>query len=178
MNENNFIIKTMMHLIQHYNHKKYWKMRSSLKSSDLPVFVKIFYLLRIKRMDAFNNASFGTHLNCQAEFANPPHLPHGIRGIFISHQAIIGKNSTIYQQVTIGDGKYGAPVIGDNCFIGAGAKIIGKIKIGHNVRIGAGCVVATDIPDNCTVVMESPRIILREKKDEPETWNFCNNGNI
>ena len=173
MNENNFIIKTMIHLIQRYNHKKYWKMRSSLKSSDLPVFVKVFYLLRIKRLDAFNNASFGTHLNCQAEFANPPHLPHGIRGIFISHQAIIGKNSTIYQQVTIGDGKYGInrgeKKEGDNCFIGAGAKIIGKIKIGHNVRIGAGCVVATDIPDNCTVVMESPRIILREKKDEPET---------
>ena len=55
----------------------------------------------------------------------------------------------------------GAPEIGDNVFIGAGAKIIGKIKIGNNVRIGAGCIVVTDIPDNATVVMSKPRVILK-----------------
>jgi serine O-acetyltransferase len=46
-------------------------------------------------------------------------------------------------------------------FIGAGAKIIGNIKIGNNVRIGASCVVVEDIPDNCTVVMHKPRIIQK-----------------
>lgn len=57
----------------------------------------------------------------------------------------------------------GAPNIGDDCYIGAGAKIIGNINIGNNVRIGANCVVVEDIPDNCTVVMDKPRIILKER---------------
>lgn len=58
---------------------------------------------------------------------------------------------------------WGAPNIGDDCYIGAGAKIIGNINIGNNVRIGANCVVVEDIPDNCTVVMDKPRIILKER---------------
>ena len=56
----------------------------------------------------------------------------------------------------------GAPNIGDNCYIGAGAKIVGNINIGNNVRIGANCIVIEDIPDNCTVVMDKPRIFLKE----------------
>ena len=46
--------------------------------------------------------------------------------------------------------------------IGAGAKIIGPIRIGNNVKIGANCIVVQDIPDNATVVMQKPRIILKE----------------
>jgi serine O-acetyltransferase len=56
----------------------------------------------------------------------------------------------------------GAPVIGDNVYIGAGAKIIGKCKVGNNVRIGANTVVTTDVPDNATVVGVHSRIILHE----------------
>lgn len=56
----------------------------------------------------------------------------------------------------------GAPTIGNQVFIGAGAKIIGKIKIGNNVKIGAGCIIVTDIPDNTTVVMNKPRIIYKK----------------
>ena len=92
-------------------------------------------------------------------------MPHGISGIYVSHNARIGKNATIYHQVTIGEGNGGAPVIGDNCLIGAGAKVIGGITVGDNVRIGANCVVCEDIPDNCTVVMEKARIILRDISD-------------
>ena len=53
-----------------------------------------------------------------------------------------------------------APVIGDNCLIGAGAVLIGDIKIGSFVKIGAGAVVNTDIPDHCTVVSQPVRILL------------------
>ena len=89
-------------------------------------------------------------------------MPHGLYGIIISHNAKIGKKCTIYHQVTIGEGKGGAPIIGDNVLIGTGAKIIGNIKIGHNVRIGAGAVVFSDIPDGATVVCQPPRIILKD----------------
>lgn len=124
--------------------------------------VKLFYLYRIKKMDAFNNASLGTHIGYGARFEGIPIFPHGIYGIIVSHNAIIGKNCTIMHQVTIGEGKNGAPRIGDNVFIGAGAKIIGGIRVGDNVKIGAGCIVVEDVPDNSTVVMQKPRIICHE----------------
>ena len=51
--------------------------------------------------------------------------------------------------------------IGDNVFIGAGAKIIGGVTIGDNVKIGANCIIVEDIPSNSTVVMPKPRIIIK-----------------
>ncbi len=53
----------------------------------------------------------------------------------------------------------GAPIIGNNVYIGAGAKIIGNCRIGNNVRIGANTVVTKDIPDNTTVIGADIRII-------------------
>lgn len=144
----------------HYNEKKYWKMRDHIVAHPSGLKSK-YYLLRIKRMDAFNNASLGTHLGHCATFASKPYLPHGLNGIIVSNDAVIGKECTIYHQVTIGGGNGGAPIIGDHVEIGAGAKVIGHIHVGNHVRIGAGCVVAVDIPDNCTVVMQAPRIIQR-----------------
>lgn len=81
----------------------------------------------------------------------------------MSHNAVIGENCTIFHQVTIGEGKGGAPTIGNNCLIGAGAKIIGGITIGNNVKIGAGCVVVDDVPDGATVVMQKARILEYNK---------------
>ena len=78
-------------------------------------------------------------------------LPHCLP-IVVHYNAKIGKNCTLHQFVTIGgDSRGKAPVIGDNCFIGSGAVIIGDIKIGKNVTIGANAVVTKDVPDNATV---------------------------
>lgn len=104
-----------------------------------------------------------------AKFKNWPYFTHGYSNIYISHRCSFGKNCVIFQDVTIGGVttrgslKNGAPQIGDNCYICAGAKLIGKITIGNNVRIGAGAVVYKDVPDNCVVVGDC-RII---QKDEP-----------
>ena len=101
-------------------------------------------------------------------------FPHGIHGVFISSHAKIGDGVTIFQQVTIGSNTLkeskgiGSPVIEENCYIGAGAKIIGNVHIGRGVRIGANCVVTEDIPDYATVVMEKPRIIIHEKYRDNE----------
>ena len=151
--------------VQHYNGKKYWKYRKQVVAyhgGKINKIICTLKLLYIKRCDAFNNATLGTHLGFGAVFETPPYLPHGLYGIVISHNAVIGKNATIYHQVTIGGVRGKDPVIGANVYIGAGAKIIGGIHIGDNVRIGAGCVVAVDIPDNCTVVCQKPKIIVRE----------------
>ena len=93
--------------------------------------------------------------------------PHGLTGIHISIYAKIGTECTIMHGVTIGSNtfadskKSGFPVIGNNVFIGAGAKIIGGITVGDNARIGANCVVVEDVPSNSVVVMPKPRIISR-----------------
>lgn len=79
-----------------------------------------------------------------------------IGGIVINGKSIIGKNCTISQGVTLGQknrGKYkGYPSLADNIYIGPGAKIVGSVKIGNNVAIGANCVVTKDIPENSVVV--------------------------
>lgn len=113
-------------------------------------------------MDAFNNASLGTHLGYGATFKGIPDFPHGLYGIIVSHHAVIGENCRIYHQVTIGNAHGKAPTIGDNVVIGAGAKILGGINIGDGAVIGAGCVVVDDIPAGATVVMQKARVIYRE----------------
>lgn len=82
-------------------------------------------------------------------------------GIVINTHVIIGENCVIRQGVTIGNRKSDddVPTIGDNVDIGAGAVIIGKIKIGDNVKIGANAVVLKDVPDNCTAVGNPARHI-------------------
>lgn len=155
-----------MSMVKHYNHKKYWKVRERLLNNSYNKLWAYVMLLYIKRCDAFNGASMGTHIGFGAQFGSVPELPHGLSGIFISHNAKIGKNARIYYQVTIGEGNGGAPIIGDNCLIGAGAKIIGPIVVGDNVKIGANCIVCQDIPDGATVVMDKPRIIVRGKSNE------------
>lgn len=117
----------------------------------------------------------GYSIAWSSDFAGIPWMPHGFSGIFISGTSKIGKNCIIFQQVTIGanilgDSKSaGAPVVGDNCYIGAGAKIIGNVKVGNNVRIGANCVVYEDVPDNCVVVSGTQTVI---KKDKPLNNRF------
>ena len=81
-------------------------------------------------------------------------------GIVIHPDAIIGVNCLIFQQVTIGAGSIpGLPKIGGHVDIDAGAKILGGITIGDNVKIGANSVVINDVPDNCTVAGIPAKII-------------------
>lgn len=104
----------------------------------------------------------GGYIGNGAVFGGVPTLPHGLHGVFISRYAKIGRGCWIYQNVTIGEVDRSAPEIGDGCLIGAGAVLVGGIKIGNDVKIGAGAVVCTDIPDGRTVVAQPPRVIVRE----------------
>lgn len=82
--------------------------------------------------------------------------------ICINGSTKIGKNCRIYPCVNIGTqmGKYGeAPIIGDNCFIGPGVKMFGKITIGDNVAIGANAVVNKDFGNNVAIAGVPAKII-------------------
>lgn len=166
--KNIFIVK-VLGVIQHYNPESYWRMRDYLQNHQGGISLKvIWYLIRVKRMDAFSNASTGVALcGGSAIFESHPRLPHGLYGIIIAPGAHIGKNVRICQQVTIGNDFRDAshvPTIGNNVEIYPGAKIVGKIHIGNNVKIGANTIITFDVPDNATVVVEKPRIILKEKQ--------------
>lgn len=169
----NKLEKILNNIVSHYNHDKYWKMKFKLQNNNnkLNKIIRYYYLFRMKRMDAFNSASLGNRINGGSYFCSEPNLPHGIKGIFINDKSVIGKNVTIFQQVTIGakdvvNGK--GPTIGDNVYIGAGAKIIGDINIGNNVKIGANAIVVDDVPEGATVVMNKPRIIIKRNDTNEE----------
>lgn len=86
-------------------------------------------------------------------------IMHG-DGTFVLADAI-GENCTIYQQVTIGKVEGGLPTIGNNVKIYAGAKILGKVRIGDNASIGANSVVLKDVPPNVTM-LGVPAIVFRK----------------
>lgn len=145
--------------IQGFHYDKYWKRRNYVINVDNKnVIKKLYFLYWVKRVDARNHCSFGTSYNSGAVFLSPPILEHGPNGIIIAHDAKIGKNCRIFQQVTI---TKGGAVIGDNVIIGAGAKILPGVKIGNNAKIGANAVVVEDVPDNSTCVLQKPRIIIK-----------------
>jgi serine O-acetyltransferase len=91
-------------------------------------------------------------------------------GIIIGNNVNIGKNCTIYQQVTIGiknegdDKKGHYPRIGNNCSIGAGAKILGNICVGNNTLIGANAVLLKNTEEN-SVYAGIPARIMRHNKE-------------
>jgi serine O-acetyltransferase len=80
-------------------------------------------------------------------------------GIVINSSVRAGRGLVIEHGVTIGAEKNQSPVLGDNVFIGAGAKIIGPVRIGSDVRIGANAVVNRDLPDGATAVGVPARIV-------------------
>lgn len=139
------------------------------KGDSLGLYWKLFFwrqraksgLLR-RLLTFFLNRSarrHGGYIGNGADLAGIPSLPHGLHGVYISRYASIGPGCRIYQNVTIGEVNGHAPVVGEGCLIGAGAVLVGDIRIGDGVKIGAGAVVFQDIPAGCTVVAQPPRIL-------------------
>jgi serine O-acetyltransferase len=85
-------------------------------------------------------------------------------GVVINSAVVGGSNVKLEHLVTIGAQAGKAPVLGDNVFVGAGAKIIGGARIGNNVRIGANAVVNCDVPDGTTAVGVPARVVGAERR--------------
>ena len=107
----------------------------------------------------------GADIPLGAKIAGGLLLPHA-NGIVIHPEALIGPNCLIFQQVTIGTrGPGGAPQVGGHVDIGAGAKILGPVKIGNHAVIGANAVVLVDVPDNCMAV-GIPAVVKPRQRQE------------
>jgi serine O-acetyltransferase len=117
-----------------------------------------------------NTACCGCIIGRGAEFGPGFVLIHS-NGVVINGNVRGGSNVKIEHQVTIGAEKRQTPVIGDDVFLGAGAKVIGALTIGSGVRVGANAVVVKDVPANATVVGIPPAqtIRLREQDESAES---------
>jgi serine acetyltransferase/thymidylate kinase len=107
---------------------------------------------------------FNSDIYCRVRSAI--RMPHPY-GIVIHSKARIGSGVTVMQQVTIGSkdpGENVAPVLEDDVYVGAGAKVLGGIRIGRGVVIGANAVVTRDVPSYCTVVGAN-RILRKAGRD-------------
>ena len=106
-------------------------------------------------------------------------IDHGM-GVVIGETSEVGDNVFIYQGVTLGGlaTKKGKrhPTISDDVVIGAGAKVLGPIKIGCNTKIGSGSVVLQDVPEYSTVIGVPGRVVFSgissemEDEDGPESF--------
>ena len=104
----------------------------------------------------------GVEIHPGAQIGHSVFIDHGM-GVVIGETAVVGERCLLYQGVTLGGtGKVNGkrhPTLGNNVVVGAGAKVLGNIKIGSNTRIGAGSVVLKDVEADCTVVGIPGRII-------------------
>lgn len=117
-------------------------------------------------------------LSVKLGFTIPPNvfreglsIPH--YGMIVVHGAArVGKNCRLQEGVTIGatDGSHEAAVIGDNCYFGSGAKVIGAVTIADDVAVGAGAVVTRDITEAGTTWAGVP---AKKISDKDSHSNLC-----
>lgn len=127
----------------------YWVM-NNFKFPIIKYILFIVYFL-FKRISELLT---GIEIAHDAKIGKGLYVAH-LGGIVIGNKAKIGDFCSLRNGVTIGGAgskeKYGHPTIGNCVYIGAGAKIIGKVTVGNNVMIGANAVVVKDVPDNAVV---------------------------
>lgn len=118
----------------------------------------------------------GIELPCEVPIGRGFVVEHS-GGIVVSGYARFGDNCRIRNGVVVGLARVEepcAPRIGDDVDIGAGAKLLGKIRIGNHVRIGANAVVLCDVPDH-SIAVGIPAVVkpLRIERADPEPSPAC-----
>jgi serine O-acetyltransferase len=123
-----------------------------------------------------NVAVFGIESSPRVKIGGGLFLPHTVGTVLGAER--IGENVTILQGVTLGtavpDSDFTAalrPVIGDYVFLGAGAKVIGRVTVGDHAKVGANAVVLQDVPPYAIAVGVPARIILRPEQDRCQEKN-------
>jgi serine O-acetyltransferase len=148
-------------LFDHETFKYNFWLRTCLFTRHLPFLKFILYPIS-KLVLRHYTYKYGISIPYTTQVGSGFYIGH-FGDIVVNGMSRIGKNCNISHGVTLGmtnrGQNKGYPEIGDNVYIGPGAKIIGGIKIGNNVAIGANCVVTKDVPDNAVVVGIPGKII-------------------
>jgi len=123
-----------------------------------------------RAISQFSRAMTGIEIHPGARIGRRFFIDHGM-GVVIGETAEIGDDVLVYQNVTLGgtgkDTGKRHPTIGDGVVIGTGAAILGNIRIGNHVKIGAGSVVVRPVPDHSTVVGVPGRVVGDAEEFEP-----------
>lgn len=144
----------------------FWFRLGSYLKEKRDILSKVLYGVSVFILKRCKNKT-GIQLNVGTVIGPGLRFPH-FSCIVINHEAVLGKNCTIFQGVTIGKikgPKGGVPIIGDNVVISSGAKVIGNIKVGNNVMIGANAVVNKDVPDGAVVVGVPGKVVNYNGKE-------------
>ncbi|MDD2921807.1 MAG: serine O-acetyltransferase [Anaerolineales bacterium] len=125
--------------------------------------LKAFGMFFAARVLLFHYAiKFGISIPDTTQIGSGFYIGH-FGGVVVNSSSVIGRNCNISHGVTIGQlnrgARAGCPVIGDNVFIGPGAKILGKVKVGDYAAIGANCVVVDDVPPHSVVIGVPAKLI-------------------
>ena len=117
----------------------------------------------------------GVEIHPAAQLGRRFFIDHAM-GVVIGETTVVGDDCVLYQGVTLGGtGKECGkrhPTLGNNVTVGAGAKVLGNIQIGDNVKVGGNSVVVKDVPENCTVVGIPGRVVRRNGcRIVEETYN-------
>lgn len=130
-----------------------YRIANTLYRIHIPILPKFFY----RMIYLINNC----HIHYKTLIGKGTVLAYGGIGVVIHKDAVIGENCVIESNVTIGgrNNNPNVPVIGNNVFIGTGARILGNVHIGSNSIVGANAVVLHDVPDNCSVAGIPARIL-------------------
>lgn len=111
---------------------------------------------------------FGAFLPFSCSLGQRVVFPHGLYGVFFSGRSVVGDDCVILHHVTIGssfndEGEIkGAPLLGRDCFVGVGAKIIGKVVIGDSCKVGANALVTKDVADGATCFGAQASVVVRQ----------------
>jgi len=132
---------------------------------------KLFWLARF--ISTFARWVTGIEIHPGAVIGRRFFIDHGM-GVVIGETAEIGDDCMMYHGVTLGgtswDKEKRHPTLKDGVVIGAGAKILGPITLGHNVRVGSNSVVVKSVDDNDTVVGIPGRVVIK-KASESDTFD-------
>ncbi len=124
----------------------------------------------------------GIEIHPGAQIGKRFFIDHGM-GVVIGETAVIGDDVMLYQGVTLGGTGHECgkrhPTLGNHVAVGAGATILGNIRIGEWVKVGAGSVVVRDVPDDSTVVGVPGRIVaVKGKKVTHDEWEMLEHGQL
>ena len=135
---------------------------------------KLFWLARF--ISTFGRWITGIEIHPGAVIGRRFFIDHGM-GVVIGETAEIGDDCMMYHGVTLGGTSWNKekrhPTLKDGVIIGAGAKILGPITLGKNVRVGSNSVVVKSIDDNCTVVGIPGRVLEKKVSDDDQFDSYA-----
>lgn len=143
-----------------------YRMGHACKTRGIPLLPSLFKYLGF--------AIFNSVVPPSASIGKDSKCAYGGIGVVVHQRTTIGERVMIGQNTTIGRSldPEDFPTIGNDVYISAGARIIGKIHVGNNVIIGANAVVNKDVPDNCIVAGVPARVI---RKVDCSIWELLKN---